>query len=110
MAVQPAAIQATWDRAAQLQGSHLGFILELTDCLVLSAYHGPAMMNVWQQADLASVAQKDMRHLVGRLLKGSEVKYPSANPAPPPSAFRKGLTRPEQFIKRLRQAGLTVED
>lgn len=96
--LQPRVVQATWDRCAVLQGCHMGFLRELTGCLFLSAYHGPRMMEVWSQADLASVAQVDMRDQVALELHGRKVMYPERNPAPPVSAFRAGLGRPGRFL------------
>jgi hypothetical protein len=104
--LQPRVIQATWDRCARLQGCHMAFIRALTGSLVVSAYHGPRMYEVWSHADLGKVAQKDMRSRIGRLLLGREVYYPKENPAPPVSAFRKGLGSPDLFLRLLREDGL----
>lgn len=104
--LQPRVIQATWDRGGLLQGCHMGFIRALTGALALSAYHGPRMIEVWSQADLGSVAQKDMRNRVGRLLAGREVVYPPENPAPGPSVFRTGLSSPNHFLALLREDDL----
>jgi hypothetical protein len=108
--LQPSVIRATWDRTASFQGSHMGFIREIADCLTVSAYHGPAVMKVWEQADLASVAQNDMRPLVGRLLHGRNVIYPVKNPGPAPSQFRKGLSSPERFLALLQQTGVSIRN
>ncbi|MDE2418776.1 MAG: hypothetical protein KGN32_13310 [Burkholderiales bacterium] len=106
--LQPSVVQASWNRTASLQGSHMGFIREIADCLTVSAYHGPAVMKVWAQADLASVAQTDMRPLVGRILLGRDVIYPTQNPAPGPSQFRVGLSSPERFLSALKQTGIAI--
>ena len=106
--LQPSVIQASWNRTASLQGSHMGFLREIADCLTVSAYHGPAVMKVWEQADLASVAQADMRPLVGKLLLGREVIYPAKNPGPEPSQFRVGLSSPERFLSALKATGIAV--
>ncbi|MCC7071234.1 MAG: hypothetical protein IT383_07925 [Deltaproteobacteria bacterium] len=106
--LQPRVVQATWSRCAHLQGCHMAFIRALADALVLSAYHGPRMLAVWSSADLGSVAQKDMRHLIGRRLLGREVWYPSENPAPPPSTIRSGLSHPARFLDLVRSEGLPL--
>lgn len=108
-ALQPAVIQATWDRCAALQGCHMGFIREITDSLVLSAYHGPEMIKVWSETDLGSVAQRDIRHLVGRILLGRDIAYPKENPAPEISQFRAGMSDPDKFIRALTKGGIRVE-
>ena len=108
--IQPIAIKAAWDRGAVMQGGHMAFIREIADCLVLSAYHGPEMMKVLQEVDLGSVAQRDMRDLVGEILHNGPVSYPSANPAPGPSLVRKGLGHPENFISMLKEAGIMIKD
>lgn len=104
--IQPIAVQAAWDRGAVMQGSHLAFIRAIANCLVLSAYHGPEVMKVWQKVDLASAAQKDMRNLVGEILLGRSVVYPESNPAPPPSMIRKGVGDFSDFAQKLQEAGL----
>jgi hypothetical protein len=108
--IQPRVIKATWERCANSQGAHLGFIRSLTNSLCLSAYHGPAMIAVLEEADLATVAQKDMRHYVGEYLLGKPVIYPQTNPAPDPSAFRAQLHQPEYFIRALQENGITIEN
>ena len=106
--LQPSVIQASWNRTASLQGSHMGFIREIANCLTVSAYHGPAIMRVWGQADLASVAQADMRPLVGKMLLGRDVIYPAKNPGPGPSPFRAGLSSPERFLDALKATGIAI--
>lgn len=106
--LQPRVIKASWDRTASLQGSHMGFLREITDSLSLSAYHGPEVLRVWEQADLAAVAHSDMRPKVGMILLGREVIYPEQNPAPRPSSFRKGLSKPENFFRLLTDIGISV--
>ena len=107
--LQPRVIQATWDRSATMQGCHMAFIREITDCLTLSGYHGPEMIKVWEEVDLGSVAQRDMRHLVGRHLHGKDVIYPSFNPSPPPSKIRIGMSRPIKFIELLKAGGIRIK-
>lgn len=106
--IQPAVIRATWDRAASLQGSHMGFIRALTGCLALSAYHGPRVRKVWERADLATVARVDMRHKIGEFLLGRKIRYPLDNPAPSPSSFREGLSRPDVFFRAVKDLGLEI--
>jgi len=91
-----------------MQGGHMAFIREIADCLVLSAYHGTEVMKIWQNVDLGSVANKDMRDLVGEILHKGPVIYPSANPAPGPSVIRKGLGSPDNFISMLIEAGVII--
>ena len=108
--IQPVAIQAAWERGAVMQGGHLGFIREIADCLVLSAYHGPEVMKVWQEVDLASVAQRDMRDRIGEVLLKRPVIYPAANPAPGASIMRKGLGQPDNFVSMLKEGGIMIHD
>lgn len=106
--LQPGVIRTSWNRTASFQGSHMGFIREIADCLTVSAYHGPNVMKVWEEADLASVAQHDMRPLVGRILLGRDVRYPGKNPGPAPSQIRLGLSRSHRFLDLIRKAGIEV--
>jgi len=106
--LQPSIIQATWDRSASQQGCHVGFIREITDCLTVSAYHGPAMIKVWSEVDLGAVAQRDMRHLVGRILLGRDVVYPKINPSPGLSKIRQGVYQPQRFLDALKEGGIKV--
>ena len=108
--IQPIAIQAAWERGAVMQGSHLAFIREIADCLVLSAYHGFEVMKVWQEVDLASVAQGDMRARIGEALLKCPVIYPTANPAPGPSFIRKGLGSPNNFVSLLKQGEIIIKE
>ena len=108
--LQSGVIEALWERAAVMQGGHLGFIREIADCLVLSAYHGPEVMKVWQEADLASVAQRDMRDRIGEILLKRPVIYPTANPAPGASIMRSGLNHPDNFVSMLKKGGIMIQD
>ena len=107
--IQPIAIQAAWERGAVMQGGHLGFIREIADCLVLSAYHGQEVMNVWQEADLSSVAQRDMRDRIGAILLKRPVIYPTENPAPGASIMREGLGQPDNFVSMLKEGGIMIQ-
>lgn len=106
--VVPPAYRATWSRCAMMQGTHVGFLRALTDALVLSAYHGPRVQQVWSDVDLPTCAARDMRDRVGELLLGRPVRYPEANPAPPESQLRVGLHRPERLLEALAVAGLPL--
>jgi len=107
-AMQPSVIQASWNRTASFQGSHMGFIREIADCLTVSAYHGPNIMKVWEEADLASVARKDMRPKVGKLLLGRDVVYPPQNPGPEPSTIRVNISNPDRYLDLLKQTGIEI--
>lgn len=100
-------MQALWTRGAMMQGTHMGFIRELTGSLALSAYHGRRVAEVVHQADIAAVAQCDIRGHIGRLLAGRDVRYPEANPAPPPSEIRRGLHTSSAFLSTLSEAGFS---
>jgi len=102
--------KAMWSRAAMWQGAHMSIIRQLTDALVLSAYHGSAVQKVWSQVDLNFAVQKDIRPIVGKYLHGREVLYPSTNPGPPPSKIRKGISHLQPFFKALRAAGISVHE
>ena len=86
----------------------MSIIRQLTDALVLSGYHGPAVQKVWSQVDLNRAVQKDIRPIVGKYLHGGTVLYPSTNPGPPPSKIRKGMSHFQPFIKALRSVGISV--
>lgn len=106
--IQPSVVRASWNRTASFQGAHMGFIREIADCLTVSAYHGPAVMKVWQEADLAAVARVDMRPKVGKLLLGRDVVYPQRNPGPEPSSIRTGLSQPTRFLDLLQRTGIEI--
>jgi len=109
-AMQPSVIEATWNRTASFQGSHMGFIREIAGCLTVSAYHGPNVIKVWEEADLASVARNDMRPKVGKLLLGRNVIYPPKNPGPAPSTIRLGLSSPERFLDLIKKTGIEIRN
>ena len=83
--------QINWSRGAVGQGAHLGFLRSITDCLFVSAYHGPNASKVWLSADFPALTTYDLRPELGRILAGRPVVYPESNPAPASSEFRKGL-------------------
>lgn len=106
--LQKLAINTAWQRGSVMQGAHVAFIRQISDCLVLSAYHGPAMRNVLQEADLSKVANVDMRNMIGEKLLGRVVIYPGENPSPPPSIKRNGLTGFSLLKKQLEEGGIKV--
>lgn len=94
--------EALWKRAAMWQGVSMHIVRMLTGCIVLSAYHGPQMRSVLPRINLKTAIRHDIRARIGELLCGSSVRYPSTNPGPLPSSFRRGLNAPHRF---LREAG-----
>lgn len=107
--VEPNFRHALWARSAMWQGAHVSLIRDLTDCVVLSGYHGPHMNEVFRDVDLDACVAEDVRPLVGRLLYGAPVRYPEANPSPPPSEFRADLCNPRKFLDALAELGVPVE-
>lgn len=97
-----------WKRGAVGQGAHLGYLRALTGCLCLSCYHGPRTAKVWLDADLRILAKQDLRPAIGAKLHGSDVIYPSENPAPAASAFRAGHRTLDAFETALRSMGIEV--
>ncbi|MGA1870997.1 MAG: hypothetical protein ACMUJM_20865 [bacterium] len=97
-----------WQRCAMWQGSHMSLIRAITGSHVFSAYHGPETTRVFGEVDLTRAVLSDMRILVGKILAGSDVWYPSLNPAPPPSKFREGLARADLFLDILKNAGVKI--
>lgn len=106
--IQPHVIRTSWDKSANLQGCHVGFIRALCDCLVLSAYHGAKVTSVFSKANLSSVAQEDIRSEVGELILGKKVVYPKENPGPKISSFRIDKNLPEIFIEQVAKAGIEI--
>ncbi len=106
--LEPKLLRTLWIRCAMFQGSHMGLIRGLTGALVLSAYHGPAVVRLWQRVRFEEAVPCDIRPRVGRALLGREVCYPEANPSPPESAFRRGLAHPRHFLPRLEKAGISI--
>lgn len=88
-------------RGAMWQGVMLALLKELTDAVVLSAYHGPAMRTLLARVDLRGVAVTDIRPAIGEALAGGPVAYPATNPSPPPSSFRAGLSDLRTFLATL---------
>jgi hypothetical protein len=94
-----------WWRGGMFQAVHLSLIREVSDCLALSGYHGPAMQRVLAAVDLGAAVRTDVRPRVGELLLGAPVWYPTANPSPLASEFRAGLAHPNTFLGLLRRDG-----
>ncbi len=100
---------ALWYRGAMWQGAHASLIRQLTDSLVVSGYHGPAVQRALEEVELERAVQEDVRPLIGKHLLGKTVLYPSTNPGPEPSAIRKGVSHLEPFLKILKSMPVTVE-
>lgn len=98
-----------WQRGAVMQGAHMGALRSITDCLFVSAYHGPRSAQVWLSADLPNLTPGDMRPEIGRILLGREVNYPTENPSPPASPFRKNLRSIEALEVACNALGITVK-
>ena len=99
-----------WRRGAMMQGTHMALLRALCDCLVLSAYHGPAVQRVVSAVDLPSALYLDIRPRIGRLLRGRDVVYPATNPDPPDSRFRAHCSGPARWAAVARASGLTIAD
>lgn len=99
-----------WSRGAMWQGAHMSFLRQLTGALTLSAYHGPEMRRVTEEADLNRAVPYDIRPLIGELLYSKPVKYPLGNPGPQPSAIRSGVSDLQTFLKILQCAGIPAND
>ena len=97
-----------WFRGGMFQAVHLSLIREVSDCLALSGYHGPAMQRVLAQVDLGAAVREDIRPRVGALLLERPVVYPAENPSPAASSFRDGLAHPDRFVALLRREGFVV--
>lgn len=100
--------RARWDRGAMWQGAHVSFLRELTGALVLSAYHGPQMRRVTEDADLNLAVSYDIRPLIGEILYGKPVKYPLTNPGPGLSTIRSGVSDLRSFLEILQGAGIPI--
>jgi len=90
---------ALWWRGAMWQGAHMSIMRDITDCLVVSGYHGPAMRDVMNRTDLPNVVTTDLRSQIGKRLAGRKITYPETNPSPPVSAARRGLAHPDVFLR-----------
>jgi hypothetical protein len=99
---------ASYYRGAMWQGAHMSILRGLTDALVLSAYHGPAMCEVLSQVDLRTTVQEDVRPRIGARLRGGDVWYPEVNPGPEPSSMRRGRSDSGTFLGTARRAGLRI--
>lgn len=97
-----------WVRGAMMQGTHMALLRSLCDCLVLSAYHGPAVQQVISAVDLPSAVDHDIRPRIGQILHGRPVLYPQTNPDPPSSRFRAGRSDPRTWLALARASGLTI--
>lgn len=92
-------------RGAMWQGGSMSIMKGMTDALVLSGYHGPAMRALLARLDLRAIT-RDIRPAIGEALAGGPVVYPTANPSPAPSSFRRGLAGLDRFLAVLARHGL----
>jgi hypothetical protein len=97
-----------WIRGAMMQGTHMALLRAVCGCLVLSAYHGPAVQQVISAVDLPSAVDHDIRPRIGRILHGRAVLYPQTNPDPPGSRFRAGRSDPKTWLALARASGLAI--
>lgn len=107
-ALVPLLLDALWRRGAMWQGHHMSVLRALTNRRFLSAYHGPRVQALLRRVDFVRAASEDIRPRIGALLLGREVTYPSTNPGPTPSHFRRGLAAPERYFDALRAGGISV--
>ncbi|MBL8975877.1 MAG: hypothetical protein JNK56_35065 [Myxococcales bacterium] len=97
-----------WRRGAMMQGVHMSMLRAVCGGLVLSAYHGQRVRSVVSAVDLRSAVRTDIRPEIGRELLGRPVIYPAANPSPPPSTLRTGLSHLAAWLAQARAAGLRI--
>lgn len=93
-------------RGGMWQGGNMSLLKEITDALVLSAYHGPAMRAVLARVDLRGAVPRDIRPEIGEALAGAPVVYPTSNPSPAPSSFRKRRSHVAAFVEVLARHGI----
>jgi hypothetical protein len=101
-------LDAGWRRGAMWQGAHCSMLRQLTDALVVSIYHGPAMRAVREETDLRLAVPRDVRPLIGEYLYGTPPIYPSTNPGPEPSDIRRGMSGVAPFVEAAKRLGLRV--
>ena len=92
------------------QGSHMSMLRQLTDTLVLSAYHGPQVSQIRARIDFRTAILGDVRQQVGEILADSPVHYPTVNPGPPPSLFRSGHSHVTPLLRELQKWEIQVAD
>src|SRR5690606_37427381 len=97
---------ASYYRGGMWQGGNMSLLKDITDALVLSAYHGPAMRALLARVDLRGAATTDIRPAIGEALAGAPVVYPTANPSPPPSSFRRHRSHFAAFLDVLSRHGI----
>ena len=97
-----------WERGAMWQGAHMSMLRQLTDTLVLSAYHGPEVSKLRARVDFRTGIIGDVRMEVGALLAGGPVHYPTTNPGPPPSSFRSGHSHVTPLLEELKTYGVRL--
>ena len=107
-ATQRVTVRSLWHRGAMWQGAHMSMLRQLTDALVLSGYHGPAVRRVTAAVDLRRAVQRDVRPLLARILHGRPVRFPEVNPGPPLSQHRRGASHLAPFVRELAAIGVVV--
>lgn len=105
---QRSLFRALWYQSAMSLGSHMSFLRQLTGALFLSAYHGPEARAVIAEVDLDRAVKDDVRPLIGEILHGAPVIYPSTNPGPPVSRQRAGTSHLQPFLAALSAAGVEL--
>ena len=91
--------RVSWERGGHWQGVYNALIREVTQRLVLSAYHGPRMRKVMERINLPSIRSRDLRPALGKLLKGDTVWYPDSNPGPPAWTHRLGANSVARWVE-----------
>ena len=76
-------------RVAAFQGTYHQTVKNYTGCPVLSPYHSELF---WREVvlaldDTALNDKSDFRYVVGDLLSGRSIRWPSSNPGPSPYAY-----------------------
>lgn len=98
--------QTHWNKGSITQGTHMGFMRALSDCLVVSAYHGKNVMEVFSKVSLPDTVQTDIRARIGAVLHGKDVIYPPTNPSPKIEEIRDGAHNPDLFVNLLKINGI----
>lgn len=91
--------KSIYNRASVLQGSHMGFLRSICNCLTVSAYHGNRVQDVLSSANFSALTKRDFRPLIGQHLHGKDVIYPKTNPSPEPSYFKNISLSKKQYLE-----------
>lgn len=97
-----------WYESAHWQGVHMSFLHEYLGVPVLSMYHNEKVMGVITNTDFEKVVTSDLRKQIGEKLIGRSLFYPDANPSPPNSLSRKGLSGTKYFIEMIQKINIPV--